>query len=220
LLSHYAAGNAGAGKRRETRNGRSRAAVPRQGRIPEQAVVITVPTVIGSYCGKVTTGAPPEPARQVTASRPGTQGRGGREGGASGAVRGMRTRRTGTGPCPGIDAGGRPPLGIYARQALAGHLAAALAGHLQTGTEAGPRIARTRAWPRHIFTRAVHYREFMNSRPGAHGGTGASAGVGGEGLGRRESLAPFVINDGGMRRARPAGPPDPPPPGWVSFSCR
>lgn len=53
----------------------------------------------------------------------------------------------------------------------------------------------------------------MNSRPGAHGATGASAGVGGDGFGRRESPAPFVINDGGVRRARPAGPPDPPAPG-------
>ncbi len=28
-----------------------------------------------------------------------------------------------------------------------------------------------------------------------------------------ESPAPFVMNDGGMRRARPAGPPDLAPPG-------
>jgi len=28
------------------------------------------------------------------------------------------------------------------------------------------------------------------------------------------------MTDGGMRRARPAGPPDLRPPGWVSFSRR
>src|SRR5581483_2709353 len=67
LLSHYAAGNAGPGKRGESRNGRPRLAGSRQGPALTQIVVITVLAVIGSYCGEVTTGPPPYPARQVTA---------------------------------------------------------------------------------------------------------------------------------------------------------
>lgn len=66
MLSHYAAGNAGAGKQKESRDGPPRARNSRQGLPPERIVVITVLTVIGSYCGQVTISPPPEPAWQVT----------------------------------------------------------------------------------------------------------------------------------------------------------
>jgi hypothetical protein len=52
----------------------------------------------------------------------------------------------------------------------------------------------------------------MNSRPQVRGPTGAPAGDGGRGR-DAESPAPFVMTDGGMRRARPAGSPDLPPSG-------
>src|SRR5947207_1941486 len=78
LLSHYAAGNAGAGKTRGTRDGRPRVSGTRRGRTSEQIVVITVLAVIGSYCGEVTTGPPPEPARQVTVPPAGLVGSPGR----------------------------------------------------------------------------------------------------------------------------------------------
>lgn len=64
------------------------------------------------------------------------------------------------------------------------------------------------AWLRENIDRAAHYRDFMNSRPQVRGATlGACWGTAGRGR-DAGSPAPFVMTDGGMRRARPAGPPD------------
>jgi len=79
------------------------------------------------------------------------------------------------------------------------------------GPEVGPRIITTRGMVAGNTDQGAHYREFMNYRPQVREATRAPAGDGLRG-GDAGSPAPFVMSDGGMRRARPAGPSDLPPP--------
>ena len=101
--------------------------------------------MIGSYCGEVTTGPPPEPARQVTAPFPGPgepPGRKGAQDGYRAAGKAGRDRPGGT----TVKAGARRAGNADApdgRQDLAGALIRGqdLAGGVDTGTGPGRGIA-------------------------------------------------------------------------------